>query len=96
MISVAKIEGNWCPVLVCDVCRTYIKTGQEGVAVYPMHDDEYRMTQAVSVHKFEQPSGNCFEIAMALAQDEGALVGWQPLGSYVETLSHNLAVKESA
>lgn len=86
MIRIHYKDGRNIPVLMCDVCGTWIEDAKEGAAVFVTPQNNGDTTDVMHVHKRA-----CHDAAEAKLGGR-AKCSWQELSEHMLHLTHNTAL----
>lgn len=90
MFEIHTINGQNCPVLVCDLCGERLTDAGKAAVVFDNFAPNNAKLKALHVHKGKIDGKTCHEEADSLIKAGGGTPGWQEMRSCLTDLVTNV------
>lgn len=99
MLEIHQIDGNNCPVFVCDMCGDRLTDARKAAVVFsnfvPVSSNfapPNTKIMALHVHKGSIDGKTCHQEADSMISASAGSPGWQEMESYLSDLNHNIGL----
>lgn len=89
MFEIHTINGQNCPVLVCDMCGDKLNDAGKAAVVFNNFAPHGSKITALHVHKGNIDGKTCHDEAEAMIRAGGGTPGWQELKACLVDMVHN-------
>jgi hypothetical protein len=95
MFEIHFVNGQNCPVIVCDICGEQLKDAATSAVVFNNTALIGSRVKALYVHKGHIDNKTCHAQADSLILGKGGDPGWQEMKTYLADLTHNIGFPPS-
>lgn len=90
MFEIHTVNGENCPVLVCDMCGERLVNAGTSAVVFDNFAPQGSKLKALHVHKGSIDGKTCHQEAEDLIRSGGGTPGWQEMKTCLADLAHNI------
>jgi hypothetical protein len=96
MFEIHTINGDNCPVLVCDICGEQLTEVGKAAVVFHNFSPKDSKLKALHVHKGSIDGKTCHHEADLIIRSGGGTPGWQEMRTCLADLAHNIGFTPAA